>query len=139
MVMKIFFDELDEKYDNYTYNDLDNLFNNSYADKKYILVGSIQRWDGKGYGHCTRVFDSIIEAIKYSVDGWGSCYLKIYEENYGRLYIQVSHHDGTNLLEVRELTSKGEQLYYNNFYDGLDKVVEQSATTRNVKFSRRYT
>lgn len=134
-MVRVLFDELDENFDDYDYYDLENMFDNSYAKKQYILHGKIGLWDGVRYGYAPDSYKSIIEAINKATDGFGACYLRIVEENYGRLFVEVCHHDGNNRLEVRELTDMGEELLYSQ---GIDAVVNRKGATRNVKFTRRY-
>ena len=140
----MFFDELDDEYirmdEEFDGNYFNELFRELRTNGLFVLVGKIQRWDGSGYGHYDEIFNTIYDAILKATDGWGCCYLRIYEENYGRLYIDVIHHDGTNHLEVRELTPKGEHIYnYTDMYnDPITKIVNQKGATRNVKYFKRY-
>ena len=139
----VFLDELDEEFDDIYSEDVQAAFDNSYANKKYIVFGIAERWDRKGEaarGHYDKIFNSIIEAIQHAVDGWGVCYLKIYEKNYGRLYIDICHHDGNNTLEIRELTQKGEDFYSNNCYDCgvVKRLISSKNYTKNTKFSKNY-
>lgn len=130
---KILFDELDEKYDGYSSEDLEILFDNSYDNHLYVLSGKLGLWDGQREGYYPHVASSIKEAIDFATDGWGICYITIYEENYGRLFVRVSHHDGTNYLEIRELTSLGENLLLTH---DIKTILERKGATKNVKYSK---
>lgn len=131
----VIFDELDDEFEDYTYEDLVNLFDNSYANHLYVVSGDVGLWEGRRNGYCPRVATSIQEAINFATDGWGICYLKIFEENYGRLYVRVAHHDGVNNLEIRELTAKGEDLL---LISDVGTVLNRAGATRNVKYTKRY-
>ena len=141
--MQVFFDDLDENYDDIDRFDLEMWFDNKYAKKQYIMFGKVETWNVKGdnaKGHFQRIFNSLLEAIDEAVNSNGICYLKIYEANYGRLYVEVIHHDGTCAFEIRELTKRGEDRVWNSYdeYDIIPKLIKGKNYTRNVKFSRRY-
>ena len=80
-----------------------------FKDKKIICFGSVGRWDGTFKGG--EIFESFEDAYYRMTKDCD--YVKIYEED-GHLYIQCSHHDGTNNFEIKILTEKGED-YYNNW------------------------
>ena len=80
-----------------------------FKDKKIICFGSVGRWNGTFRGG--EIFESFEDA--YCRMTKDCDYVKIYEED-GHLYIQCSHHDGTNNFEIKVLTEKGED-YYNNW------------------------
>ena len=141
--MKVFFDDLDENYDNVNRFDLEMWFDNKYANKQYVMFGIAERYNIKGKdatGYFDKTFNSLLEAIDGAMEGCGICYLKIYEKNYGRLYIDVIHHDGSCSFEVRELTKKGERMFYNHSYDYdiIPKLISIETYTKNVRFSERY-
>lgn len=117
--------------------EFNNLFNNEYAKKRYIVAGSIGLWDGKRYGYSTKIANSIKEAIQNATDGFGICYIRVEEEKYGKLFVTVSHHDGNNFLEIREITNYGEEILNSN-YDDVDSIINRKGATRNVKFYKRY-
>ena len=113
--------------------EIDNLFNNDYEDKSYILTGSIGLWDGVRRGHSHIKYNSIKEAIYGATDGFGMCYITITEKKYGRLFIDVCHHDGNNHLEIREVTALGEDVL-NRHNDNIDMIVNRKGATKNIKF-----
>lgn len=141
--MKVFFDDLDENFDDIDRFDLEMWFDNKYANKQYVMFGKAERWNVKGEnarGYCDKVFNSVLEAIDEAMNDCGICYLKIYEENYGRLYVDVIHHDGKCEFEIRELTNRGENMFYNHYYDYdiISRLISVDKYTRNVKFSKKY-
>lgn len=139
MKRRIIYDDLSDEYeDNYELAELDfdMWFDNSYAKQQYILIGTVELWTGAVDGHDNRVANSIKEAIQNAIDGFGICYIEVYEENYGRLFVRVCHHDGSNLLEIREVTKLGAELL--DKYHDVDKIVNRQGATRNVRFTKRY-
>ena len=80
--------------------------------KSFIAIGTCGRWDGtyEGgliFGH----WDDFKRRV------FADCeYFKIWDEK-GHLYVKCSHHDGTNFLEIKELTDRGFQRYENWQYD----------------------
>ena len=140
----VFIDTLDDYYDDVDRFDIENWFNNKSANKLYVVCGKQERWDVKGenaIGYYDKLFNSLLEAIDETMDGYGQFYLKIYENSYGRLFVDITHHDGHNELEIRELTEKGEKAYNNaDLYDDdiIKKLVHKQGYTRNVNFRKRY-
>lgn len=118
-------------------NEIDFLFNNECANQKYIVCGTIGLWDGIRRGYSPYIANSIKEAIYNGIDGFSMCYITIYEGNHGRLYLDVCHHDGSNHLEIREITKKGEKILNNNFND-VGSIVNSKGATRNVKYFKKY-
>lgn len=63
-------------------------------------------------------------------------YWKIYDEN-GHLYLQCSHHDGTNFFEIKEVTKKGVEYLENWEYNYNDKRTEEYIHKKVIeKYSR---
>lgn len=139
MSEKVFYDSLDEEFDDYDRFDLEMWFDNKSANRQYVVFGSNERWDVKGSGYFDKVYYSVMEAIDGATDGVGMFYLKIYEKDYGRLYVDVIHHDGRNSYEIRELTHRGYDMYLNHRYDEdiIPKLIHIENYTRNVKYSKR--
>jgi hypothetical protein len=143
MKEKVFYDDLDKKYDDYDRFDIEMWFDNSNDNQEYVVVGKAERWNIKGknaYGYINKTFNSILEAIDGATSGCGMCYLKIYESDYGRLFIDIAHHDGHNNFEIREINKKGIDKLYSSDYidDAIETIANKKGYTRNVKFSKRY-
>lgn len=134
MVCKVIFDEL-ELDSELVEDEFDDLFDNEFEGKKYIVKGSIGLWDGVRYGYYPRVAESLKEAILFASDGFGLTYTRVVEESYGRLFVEVSHHDGRNRLEVRELTVSGLDVLDRL---GVDGVVNRHGATRNVHYLKNH-
>lgn len=91
----------DEVYElmSINFNEEFNNLKNFFGDIPVIAEGRLQRWNGIRSGFS--VFDNFLQM-------WHSMtkdcdYYEIYDCN-GHLYIKCSHHDGTNLFEVRKVT-----------------------------------
>lgn len=141
--MQVFFDELDESYDDVSRCDLEDWFDNSYEEKKYVMFGRMETWDIKGedaVGYSDKVYSSILECIDDAREGLGVSYLKVYEKDDGRLFLKITHHDGVSDLEIKELTDKGEDIYLNNSYDEdiVKKLIFVEEYNSNVNFRERY-
>ncbi len=97
--------------DGYDWDDAKVELSDFFEGKDVIMVGTIGRWDGTyDGGQIGEFWKLFYEAIK-------DCdYVKIYEKN-GHFYIECTHHDGTNHLEVKVMTEAGMK-YWNNWeYD----------------------
>lgn len=86
--------------------DLTKFFNDN--EDQWLLVGAIQRWDGTYSGGF--VFDTFDELMSRAAQDCD--YYKFWDEN-GHFYLKCSHHDGTNIFEVKKLTKDGQRFYYN--------------------------
>lgn len=76
-----------------------------------ILTCSVGRWDG--------IYDGgkVIQTLDDLMSFFEDCdNYKIYDCN-GHLYLQGSHHDGTNYAEVKTLNKKGIDFLFNHEYD----------------------
>lgn len=134
--MNVIFNDLD--YEDYDESNIifDELFDNEYEEKYYILTGDIGLWDGIRKGvHHPDVFKSLKDAILVANDGFNG-YITITEGKYGKLFVDICHHDGNNHLEIRELTKLGEQMH--NSYKDVRSIVNRKGATRNVKYLKNY-
>ena len=123
---RYFQDECD--WDNAKY-ELEKFFKNG---NKWILVGSVGRWDGiYRAGTLFDTFDDFFYEAAQDCQYW-----KFYDEN-GHLYLTCSHHDGTCHYEIKEVTDEG-QRYYENWEDNWDdKRTEEYVHTQIFnKYSR---
>ena len=91
----------------------------------FLLCGSVGRWNGRfAGGYFFREFDDLYKC-------WKDCdYIKIYDEN-GHLYIECSHHDGSNSYEIKELTAKGAEFRYDHEYDYSDRELHEKLWKSN--------
>lgn len=80
-----------------------------FSEGTWILRGTVSRWDGT-YPAGT-IFTDFMDMFSKATEDCD--YIHIYDEN-GHLYLKCSHHDGTNLYEIKKLTEKGE-VYLENW------------------------
>ena len=79
-----------------------------------LVVGSLGLW----YGRCDG--GKICNDFRDLAGAWQDCdYINIYDQN-GHMYIECSHHDGTNLFECKLLTEKGENYAEDHSWDMYD-------------------
>ena len=104
-------DNWDEETYDIEYDNFISDFNQLCKENKFVIYGSIQRWDG--VSHCGDV-------IRCAEDIW--VYLKdcdvykIYDEN-GHLFVSGAHPDGNVYFEIRQLNKKGEKYLEKHEYD----------------------
>lgn len=72
------------------------------GDNYFMLRGYVGRWDGShAAGYVFNDFDDMFYQAVKDCEYW-----KLWDEN-GHFYFQCSHHDGTNLFEIKRINSKG--------------------------------
>lgn len=134
--MKTIYDDLSFEKDIDREIAFEDLFDNEYANHGYILVGDVGLWDGvRKNVHHQHVFSSIADAIAGANDGFNG-YITVSEGKYGRLFVDICHHDGNNHLEIRELTKLGEEM--DNNYASVQEIINRKGSTRNVRFLKNY-
>lgn len=85
-----------QDWEDFTYE-----FEDFFNDGNFVLQGTVGRWDGTyGGGYTFETFRGLCKAFS------GCDYVEIYDCN-GHLYIDCSHHDGSNHFEIRMLTERG--------------------------------
>ena len=86
----------------------------------FIIRGCVGRWDGTySAGYVFDNFDDMFYKATKDCD-----YIKMWDEN-GHFYLKCSHHDGTNLFEIKRLSDKGYEFIDNWEYDWNDKRTEK--------------
>ena len=99
-----------------------------FENDTVIFFGTLGLWNGRVAGGKTGKFEDLLNSAIQDCD-----YIKIYEQN-GRLFLECSHHDGTNNFEIRVLTDKGIQYLENWEYGSWnDKRTLQDVHTQIVK------
>lgn len=80
-------------------------FFSKFPNSCWIIRGYVERWNGRFSSgtvfHNYMEFERAIGKVSTDCD-----YLKFYDEN-GHLFFKCSHHDGTNLFEIRKVTDSG--------------------------------
>ena len=80
-----------------------------FKDGTWLLTGTVGRWNGRfDAGTVFTSFNDMHSKATTDCD-----YVSYYDEN-GHLYLDCSHHDGTNCFEIRKLTKKGEEFFKRN-------------------------
>lgn len=75
-----------------------------FKGKKLLVVGTCGLWYGNRPAGAVIDYDDLYKC-------WNNCaYIEIYDEG-GHLYINGTHHDGTNCYEVKILTEKGVEMW----------------------------
>lgn len=104
------------------------------TDTLYVAYGYLGLWNGRhGAGKMIEDFDDLQRSI------WGRSIedVEIYDEN-GDLVVYMRHHDGTNVMRIRELTKKGYQYYLNHPYEDVTSHIANTAGyTRAPRFADR--
>lgn len=104
---------LDEWNRDDAWAELDDIFNGNY-----LAIGTCGRWDGTYDG------GFVFKTFKELMSRFEDCvYFKIWIEN-NHFYVKGSHHDGTDMVEVKEITERGFQ-YYENWNYGSDDRTER--------------
>lgn len=84
----------------------------------FLLRGTVGRWNGNhAAGYVFSNFDAMFYKATKDCD-----YVKMWDEN-GHFYLQCSHHDGTNLFEIKRITDKAF-----NFIENTDKPMKEAHT-----------
>ena len=73
-----------------------------FKGSRWILQGYTGTWRGAARGGF--IFNDFMDAYYKATKDCD--YVHIYDEN-GHFYIKCSHHDGTNLYEIKEVTADG--------------------------------
>ena len=127
-------DELtDDQIFQYRQDEVDRWFSDEwdmltdyFSGKTVIFFGSVELWTGRHKAGKIGSFEDLYHAAMKDCD-----YVKIYDEN-GHLYIECSHHDGTNIFEVKELTQAGID-YIDRWEYSTDSRTEQDAHNQIIK------
>lgn len=86
----------------------------------FLIRGYVGRWDGSWAAGA--VFDNWIDMFR---DATRDCdYCKIWDEN-GHFYLKCSHHDGTNLFEIKRISETGYRFIDNWAYNWVDPRTER--------------
>lgn len=111
-----------------TYDELTRFFSKY---EHIMLMGSLGLWTGR---HAAGdIFDSFQDAFYKATKDCD--YIKIWDEN-GHLYLQCSHHDGTNLFEIKIINDKGFEFIENWSYNWDDK--RQKKDIHNIVWNSNF-
>ena len=122
-----YIDHLDEATDEMIYNEMYELERMYWDDISYelkhffdkgtawLLTGTLGLWNGKCRGgYIFNTFDEFTKCLQ-------DCdYIEIYDEK-GHLYVNGTHHDGTNCYEIKSVSDFGYEWYNNHSWDMYDE------------------
>ena len=106
-----------------------------FGDDAYILRGTVGTWMGRREAGV--VSNNFMDVIYKAIDNCD--YISLTDVN-GHLYLDCTHHDGTNSYEIKKLTDKGISYLsnYENNWDGTrslqyvhDKIMESYSVLPN--------
>lgn len=93
----------------------------------FLLMGSVGRWDGQyKAGYIFNDFDDMFYKATRDCD-----YVKLWDEN-GHFYLRCSHHDGTNIFEIKRITYKAIDFIENQKND------KSEAEKHNIIFNSNF-
>ena len=116
--------------------EFDSLFNNEWECKGYVVFGDIGLWDGpvENFNY-PNAYDSIKSAILVANRDFGG-YIEVKEGKYGKMFLTIGHHDGTNYLEIKELSELGMRLLEKNY--SIKRILKRKGTTKNIRYCKTY-
>ena len=111
------FNELRELWVDDNIQDMTEQLFQFFDNQTVLFVGTVGLWDGNFSGGAIGDFKELFyKALK-------DCgYYRVYEDK-EHMFVEGTHHDGTNSFEVKVLTEKGED-YYEGWYYGTNKRLE---------------
>ena len=107
----------------------------AYMDKQdtesYVLTGTLGLWHGSPQGF--KQVNSVDE-LKSAVWGRSIEDIKILQQG-PKVIFYMYHHDGTNIMELRRITARGQKILDNNPYDDILSYFSEDG----LKFIKNYT
>ena len=103
-----------------------SMMNDYFDGKTVIFFGTLGLWDGRHAGGKIGTFEELYES---AISDCG--YVKMYDNN-GHLFLECSHHDGTNFFEIKELTPAGID-YMERWEYSTDRRTMQDAHIQIIK------
>lgn len=117
--------------DSINWDDTFNEVKNFFADKTVIMFGSIGRWNGNFCGGSIGDFETLFRDLMKDCD-----YVELLDDN-GHFYINCSHHDGSNSMQVKILSERGKtfaenwEYDYSSKYDFDEQTLHEKIATNN--------
>ena len=91
-----------------------------FDDGYFILMGTVGRWDGpRAAGYVFKDFDDMFYKAIKDCDYW-----KFWDDN-GHFFFKCSHHDGTNMFEIKRINDKAINFIDNWEYNWNDERTEK--------------
>lgn len=109
----------------------------SFFDKPnttWLLMGTLGLWNGNFAGGFTfEAFNEMFLKAAKDCDCWS-----LWDEN-GHFYLKCSHHDGTNMFEIRKVTEAGQELLENwEYSDSEDPLYNYSEQELHNRIWEQY-
>lgn len=121
-------------YEESDYEDVKNNIAELVDGRKIIAVGSAECWNGTFEGGF--IADSVQDAVdKMRGRDFGD--IGFYEDTDGELHMTFNHHDGTNDVILRAITSEGCEFIYDNEYD-YDAPLDEPELHAKIMGDERY-
>lgn len=98
-IYDVMYDEIDVAWDNIT-SDL-NRYDEKHPDAKYTINGTLGLWWGKPTIQEV-VVNSLLQAVEKCIGNDSTRNTEIKEDQYGCLYVDYHHHDGTNHFVIHK-------------------------------------
>ena len=119
--------------------DYEDFFGNlkyAKADKgNYIVTFDLGLWNGHRKGYVEEVFGNLTDAIKECMNSSRDYndYKVEYED--GMLRFHGLHHDGTNVMEIRLLSKKGERALLDPQEPDWEKAINNKVNFKILKYN----
>ena len=98
--------------------DIENMKYSKYADRDFIITGSLGLWDGRHPVVHPVIENGLVDTIMKCVDSsdiWDYDVFINDDEDY--ITVHAKHHDGTNVFEIHLLTEEGAKAYQEAYDD----------------------
>lgn len=123
----------DSKIEQFRQDEMDDWFDTEWEEltrffdgKTVIFFGSLGLWTGRHAAGKIGTFEDLFHKAMIDCE-----YLKIYDDR-GHLFLQCSHHDGTNVFEIKTLTRAGID-YMDRWEYSTDRRTERDAHEQVIK------
>lgn len=127
--------EIDENSEDWDWEDFkENLktVSNNFNTKYLIGIASVGTWRGRFSGYVddtgSDVYELVMKIIRKGYDG-----ILIYLNEDGDLELNLSHHDGTNTVIIRELKDK---YNYDDYIDKINDYLYKGDSTYAYKYTK---
>lgn len=120
-----------------------------------LIMADLREWFEKNnYHYCVfrdgldngiSRFCNTIEELLFDVLYVSNCFLRIYKGDYNSLFIEINHHDGSQLFQIARLNKKGlkkmERMdwdYMTYYYDDENQMLEKSKNYKDYLYTSVY-
>ena len=118
--------------------DYEDFFRNlkyAKADKgNYVVTFDLGLWDGHMKGYIEEVFDNLTDAIKECMNSSRDYNDHKIEYEDGMLNFHDLHHDGTNIMNIRLLSKKGERALLDPQEPDWEKAISNKVNFKTLRY-----